>query len=187
MLSKYVTPKDIEDIKNASTFEQLLEVALRILGRMPNGSIGVCDPISTKSIPPKEKEANHIPEPYVRVCRKLMAEGYPIFDESIYYKKIEELKSKFFIANPGKEVCDDIVKKFFKPLLLTGKIKTLLILPNWELMYFLYWEESFATSNNIETITLPINWETTDNLGKVIKLPLPPSEKDTDAGNLRVA
>ncbi len=180
--SKYINHKDIEDIFNASNFSQPREVALRILERMPANVVGICDPISnhpTEAGFPTEKKETL----FAKTTRLLIENGYVVFDDRPFFKKINELKDIWFAENKNEEICKAIVKEFFEPLLETKKIKKLILLPNSENLYIPYWEASYGASvHDIKVEKLPFNWGETFDLQVLAGLNLPKEQSAPEAG-----
>lgn len=182
--SKHVRPEDIEAINTASNFTELFTVAERILGRMPQGVAGICDPISTSptSAGPAKKDPETL---FAKTTRVLIENNYVVFDDRPFFKKIAQLKDPWFQENPDKRTCSAIVEQFFKPLLATKKIITLLLLPDWELFYVPYWEEGHAKDYGIRIVRLPSTWAKSCDVGLLtnFKLTTEPSEQSGQREN----
>jgi hypothetical protein len=149
---KYFIEEDLEAIENSNSFLELQKVAVAVLERMPDPIIGLADPFSTSR---KDSDLTLFNKTTIELCNF----GVNLFNEIPFQKKIQDLKIDFFQKNPSKDICDSLTREFFGPLLETGKIKTLLCLPQYESFFGSYWMTEVAIRiKKIEIIYFPENF-----------------------------
>ena len=162
---RYFTEADLQAIKKANSFKELYIIAEAILKKMPERTVGVCDPLST----------SHVQDNLVifnKTIEALLDKGIAVFNEIPFEEKITELKEQWFVENKesDKKHCAPLIEDFFKPLLESKKITKLILLPNWQDKYLSYWEDSYAVRHNIPTVALPLDWTDHYNVEKVPSL-----------------
>jgi hypothetical protein len=156
----YITEADLLDIAAATTFVELCQIAKRILERMPDPVIGIADVFSDTLTTASLDVFNH-------TTNVLIEAGYSVFNEQPFQDKLEELKAKWFQKNHENH-CIPLAQEFFLPLLQTGKIKVLLLLPNWQDNYLSYLEDDVATKKGIKIIQLQSDWGTKTDKEKIM-------------------
>jgi hypothetical protein len=152
---KYFTQTDLEAIANANSFSELLAVALIILERMPAKVIGLCDPLSTS-------RKNDNQEKFRKTIEALCKYDLPIFNEIPFEKKIVELKDKWFAENKNQTHCLPQMEEFYKPILKTGRVKTMLCFPDWDTKFTSYWLNEEAIRAKVELIYFPRDFNQAD-------------------------
>jgi len=147
-------------IEAATSFSASAEIAKQVLNTipLPPGCIGVCDPISNK-------KANSLPamsHPFSlfnHTTQLFIDAGYPVFDERPFLSKLASLKETWFIKHSNEHFCKPLIEEFYLPLLETGRVTHLVLLPEWIAQYVSYWEEGYAATHKIKTIQLPDGWD----------------------------
>ncbi len=156
---KYFTEADLLAIENANSFKELSLPAEVVIKRMGNNVVGLCDHFSTT-----DKKDNTLI--FNTTTEKLIEAGVLLFNEIPFEKKILDLRNKWSLNKVGTS-CGPLREDFFRPLLKSGKIKTLLFLPNWELTYDSYWQNYEAMQNKISIVYLPYDWAEHYDISKI--------------------
>lgn len=125
--------KDYRDVSVATTFEQLLEIALVILSRIPDPVGIVCGPLTTGGL--GSLEANT--EEFKRRIGQLQQQGENIFNQMPFEPRMQKIKKTPYY-DPTR---DHLLEAFYGGLFKKERLKTLFIIPPGEKMsYGLNWE-----------------------------------------------
>lgn len=162
------TSEDLAAIAAATTFTELAEIAKNALGKVSDDVpvIGIADPISNQPTGNWEQTKPKL-QTFEQTTELLISAGYTVFDERPFLEKVCEIKEAWFIKHKNEHpgFCKGLVEEFFKPVLETGKIRQLLLLPEWISSYTSYWEEGYAAQHGIKIIELPFDWGKTTSSG----------------------
>ena len=137
---RYWEEQDFRDLRQASSFEELAEIGLRILRRMPQPIVQVCGPISsggtlntTQNIRRFQFAVSHIERQRINVFRQMPFE-----------EKIRELVDA---RTDRKGYCYKTLKLFYKPLFDSGLINRFYFIPNYIGSLGTEWEMNYAIKN----------------------------------------
>jgi hypothetical protein len=145
---KYYTSKQITSIKNATTYKELLNVALEILHVMPKPIVQVCGPISTGGLGSIEKNL----EVLDKTIKKLESQGYNVFGQIPYEGKMQEIKESY---SNNIEAGHALLEEFYFPILKAGFIEKFFFIYGWESSAGARWEREQVKKLNISAQNLP--------------------------------
>lgn len=142
----YWETQDLKQLKKAASFSDIGIVALRIQERMPNNIGQVCGPISTGG---KENRIINM-EIFSKTIEKLKRQKIKLYDQRPLESKIVEV-----ITHLGdKYSSNDLLTEIYKPLFISGKLKTVYFIHNWESSAGSCWEHELAKKQAINIIYL---------------------------------
>ena len=147
---KYWTLEDIQALDDAKTYNDLLVIALRILGKMPEFIIQMCGPISTGG---KGTVEANIAE-FDKAIYHFTNQGENVFDQMPFEVPMQRIKKDV------KGYDKRILNEFYLPIFKSGKIKKLIFLPDWKSSKGARWEHRQAKKLGIEIVHLKKNWQT---------------------------
>ena len=151
MRHHYWRSTDFEQVNHAQSYDDLLEVALRVIERTPAPIHQVCGPISTGGR--GSVQANL--EEFDRAI-EYFSQHVNVFDQMPFEHPMQRLK---------KTEDRDLMDVFYKPIFSSGEIDTLLFLPGWRSSTGARTEWEWADEHGIDKIELPEDWdERTDYL-----------------------
>ena len=168
---KYFDQSVLDVIKRATSFGELLDIALQVIEKMNGRIVGICSPISTKR---NERDNFSV---FNETNIAFEKAGVLVFNEIPFQEKIVELKNKWFAEHPEKMYCDPLITDFYKPILKTGKIVKLFTLPEYEHPYVPYWEDLEAHLLHIPTVLFPLGWEQHYDVTKIQGLEIPQAKQ----------
>lgn len=148
--SFYLTEKDIDKIKRAETFHDLVMIGYVILDRMNNPIIQICGQISTGGI--KSVEENL--EILAKAIDFLNKKGLNVFNQLPFERAFDKIMRNYKISGYDTP----ILEEFYGPIFEYGKIKTVYFLPGWRKSIGAQWEYKNAKKLGIKTISLSKNW-----------------------------
>ena len=138
---KYWKPDDLHRLSQVKTFEQMAEIGLTIIERMPQPLVQICGPISTGGAGSIKKNL----ERFKIATVNLESQHIPIFRQAVFEDKTAELIALRGLKNG---YCYDTLELFYRPLFESGLIKSLYFLPDWQSSLGTKWERKFAEDNN---------------------------------------
>lgn len=145
MLLSPWTNEDCMMLEVATTFENLNDIALKIITRMPQPLGQVCGPISTGGVGNLEGNI----AVFEQTIRKLKGEGRHIFDQLPFEKPMWRIIKTPYYRGP-----DHLLEAFYLPIFKSGYIKALYFIPNWQTSYGANWEHKLGKKLGIEIIYL---------------------------------
>lgn len=141
MTSKYYRPQDHRRMVTASSYQELYQVALGIIERMPEPIGLVSGPISTGGVGSRQENLAL----FSRYIAQLSWQGRNIFDQM----PMQEHFSRLLEAG-----VPDLLEHFYGTLLDSGLIRTMYQIPGWYTSTGAVWEADRATRNGITLIRL---------------------------------
>ena len=145
MRNHYWTPTDFRAVKQASSYEELLAVALRVMKQTPQPLHQVCGPISTGGLGNLEANLKEFDR-----AIEYFSKHVNVFDQVPFEGPMQELK---------KQETKSLMQTFYKPLFTSGYIHKLLFLPGWETSTGAQTEMRWAKKYGIAYIQLPTDWD----------------------------
>ena len=144
-MEKYWTPGDAQDVELAMTFEELQEIAMRIIVRMPQPLGQICGPLSSggHGSMALNLEAMRFQIIVLRAKRK------NIFSQLPFEKQMGIIKDLPYYKG-GAHLLD----AFYLPIFRSGLVKTLYFMDNWRSSYGAKWEHDRAEELGIEIVYL---------------------------------
>lgn len=126
------------ECEKATSFEELVVVALGELKKFKDGAELVCGPITTGgqgSVEANLAVFNKVIDHFVRVDR-------PIFSQMPYEGKIFLLRREWINKDPNRanEYYHGILERFYLPLIESGLIRTAWFIEGWESSVGAKWE-----------------------------------------------
>ncbi len=148
---KHWTEADKEWLAMATSFEELAEIALAVLGRFPGKVEMVSGPISTGGV--GSVEGNR--RVFARTIDGLVKDGHEIFDQWPFESKLAELSRAWLAQHPEDSYCYPILEDFYRVIFDGGKISTIHFIPGWETSTGARWEHDHCDRYGIERNYLP--------------------------------
>lgn len=146
----YWTEEDLKDTEKATTFTDLLKIAKRILERMDNLCMPIAmvsGPISTGgkgSITENLKELKHCIE------KLKQSTTFRVFDQLAFQNHIYRIKHSPLYKGSNRK----LLNQFFLSILISGRIRALYFLPDWESSEGCRYEHQHALELGIKIIYL---------------------------------
>lgn len=147
----YWKDRDLYLLKRAETFEEVKDVAVSVLQRMPNGLSQLCGPLSTGGDLKRNMEI------FKRCIVELRAQNLNPFDQAPLEIGLTRLKNKWDIVH-NNEYCMPILEVVYKAVFESGKIVRTYFLPNWETSFGSRWERAILYELGVEINEFPIQW-----------------------------
>ncbi len=123
-------------IAAAQTFEELTEIALRSLARVPGKVVIISGAISTGGF--NDRTKNLI---LFAVSIEIQDEqGVTVFSQMPYEIALGRLARKWHIDHPSETYCLPILDIFYTAIFGSGKIEAMYFLPNWRSSKGARWE-----------------------------------------------
>ena len=136
MDSNYWTEEDRRDLEMAKNYRDFSNIALRVLGRMPEPRGELSGPITTGGVGTVEGNLTRFGE----VIQRLQKDGIHIFDVMPFEMPIQEMRKK--LNHIGYDTV--LLNEFYLPLFESGLFRTVYFLPDWETSVGSRWEHEQA-------------------------------------------
>ena len=146
MRHHYWTPTDYQQISAAKNFDDLLVVANNVIARTPKPIYQVCGPISTGGAGSVEKNLEVFDQ-----AIEHFSNYANLFDQIPFEDPIQELK---------KTDKRDLLEIFYRPIIGSENIDTLLFLPDWRSSDGAQKEWAMGEKYGLRRVELPGNWKT---------------------------
>lgn len=140
-----LTAEDAAALESAVSFEELRDVALRVIARMPQPVSGVCGPITTGGAGSMEKNLERFEE----AIRRLQESGQRVFNQLPFEAPMQRIKSY-----PYYKSGNHLLETFYLPIFESGLIRQLYFLPGWESSFGATWEHGQAVRLGIKIVYL---------------------------------
>jgi hypothetical protein len=137
----YFDPQDHTELSVATTYDSLLNIAFRILGRMPAQVCMVCGPITTGGV---SRERNI--ERFNRAIDTLAMCGENVFTQMPFEGPMQCIREGKDPYHGGAE----LLNSFYLPIFRSGKVVRLCFLPDWQTSNGATWEHERAGELSIE-------------------------------------
>ncbi|MBI4992006.1 MAG: DUF4406 domain-containing protein [Candidatus Harrisonbacteria bacterium] len=134
-MEPYWLNQDIADVQAVNTFEELADLALRIIRRMPQPVAQVCGPITSGGLGSVEKNL----ERFQKTIDLLRDRGESIFNQMLFEQPMFRIK-----ATPYYQGGDQLLHKFYLPIFESGLVKILYFMSDWQSSYGAKWEHEQA-------------------------------------------
>lgn len=129
------------ELHRANSFEDLAEIVLRILARIPSKVDMVSGAISTGGYNNRRKNLKLFASSIVELDNKNRAiGGRTVLSQMPFEAKIGQLARRWHIKNPGRAYCEPILDVFYAAIFSSGQIHTMHFLPNWRSSRGARWE-----------------------------------------------
>ncbi|MFZ2150791.1 MAG: DUF4406 domain-containing protein [Candidatus Absconditicoccaceae bacterium] len=135
-------------IDKAQTYNELFDIAIDFIPRMPQPLIQFCGPISTGGKGLIESNLAELDKAILFFAVK----GVSIFDQIPFEEPMQRIKSSKQNYNY------DLLNQFYVPIFQSGYIKKFVFLPGWESSVGARWEHDWAKKYGIKIEYLPNNW-----------------------------
>jgi len=126
---RFWQPDHYQQLELCRTYEEMADLALTILDKMPQPVGMISGPISTGGFGMK----NNL-RIFSRAIEKI-SEKFTIFDQLPFEPKMCEI-----IVQKNKKYDRNLLERFYLPILRSGRIKILFFLPNWWQSKGSFWE-----------------------------------------------
>jgi len=134
-------------LDSTETFHDMLSIALKVLGRMPDPIVELCGPMSTGGAGTLEANMRR----YKAAVQVLHEEGFNVFDPTPFQKAMIRISGH--MENGVYNM--DILHIFYHGVFNSGYIKTAYFLPDWESSKGATWERGQLESLNVEILEFP--------------------------------
>lgn len=149
---RYWTDEDKADLEQAgASLPKMLEVAIRVAGRMPKGRHIVSGPITSGGM--GSRTANM--EVFGRAIERLIAEGKNVFSQTPFEKNMRKFHEYWAGTPKAKEYCWPIIEEFYGPLFDTGLFSTFHFLHGYESSTGARWEHDQCLKRGFAIDYLP--------------------------------
>lgn len=142
MPASTLTRKERGRLKRATTFEELLEVALLVIDRAKKPVGMACGPITTGG---KENPKDNM-KTLKKAIKMLSEMGASVFDQMPFENHMQRIK-----ATPYYRGGNHLLEIFYLPIFESGKITTLYFVSGWETSQGAMWEHEQAKRLGIKT------------------------------------
>ena len=143
--SQHLFPEEEYHIARARTFEELCDIALPILQRMPQPIIQVCGPISHGGVGSITENLRR----FEAVIEELGGQGLHVFSQLPFEGSMQHIKvTPYYMGD------DHLLETFYLPIFQSGFVRSLYFLPDWTISYGACWEYSHATRLGMEIVYL---------------------------------
>jgi hypothetical protein len=148
-IMKYWTEKDLLELKNARTFEDVGKIAIEIQNSMPDEIGHLCGPMSTGGLGNIEDNLINFENILIKLSQDYQMYNQLPLEDGIYriMKKLKETNS----YNP-----EDLLNAIYKPLFNSKKLKKVFFIHDWESSHGTTWENNYLKENrkDVELIYL---------------------------------
>lgn len=136
---------DYPEINAALTFEQLCQIALRIVRRLEAPVAMVSGPITTGGLGSIEKNIQRLDQ----VISELQSGGVSVFNQMAFEDSMQRIKATSYYKGGNH-----LLETFYLPIFESGLIQTIYFLPDWQSSYGATWEHAHATRLELACIYL---------------------------------
>ena len=147
------TEKLVAAVQTVESFPAVAEIALRVLKRMPTPVSQLCGPISTGGLGCRIQNERL----FARCVAKLRAEGLNPFNQMPLQIGFNRLVTEWQQTNGGG-YCWPIMEEVYRPIFVSGFVKTTFFLPGWETSTGTRWEREAVESLGIEAYEFDRDW-----------------------------
>ncbi|HBM45619.1 MAG: hypothetical protein UT05_C0005G0049 [Parcubacteria group bacterium GW2011_GWF2_38_76] len=154
-MEKYWKSSDLEDLEKAKTFEELADIAIRVIKRMPQPVVQVCGPMTTGGKSFKENM-----EFFENSIKFLRIKGFSVFNQIAF----EEAMHRIVKSDYPPVYCRELLEIFYGKILRSGLIKKTFFLPKWWGSRGAIWERMVSIHERIEILPFPQDWVSKINL-----------------------
>ena len=147
MKNPYWTADDTLAVKKVKTFQDLLEIALGILKKMPQPIQQICGPISTGGRGSMKENMFR----FKNAIDVLNENGWNVFDQLPFQEGMMIVSHHL---EDGK-YDTDILDIFYKGIFESGYVKKAVFLPEWQSSIGAKWEREIVTKLDLEVIEYP--------------------------------
>lgn len=141
-MSQYYEPEDYERMKDATTFEEMLQITFGIIERMPDRIIMVSGPITTGGLGSRDANIARFKE----TIAALENEGLAVFDQMPMEQHFWRIMEDTSYYRPNE---DHLLEAFYGQLFASGLIHTLFMMMGWRGSYGATWEHERARTCNL--------------------------------------
>lgn len=144
---------DEQALDEAQSFEEMAAIALKVIHKIRGHIHMVSGPISTGGVGTVPGNL-FVFERIIEILSK--EEGYGIFSQIPFQKKMDNLCQLWQKMNPEHIQCIPILENFYKPIFTSGKVSVVHFIHGWESSFGSRWEHDFCKKNTkIEIDYLP--------------------------------
>lgn len=138
--------KEITEAEKIAILKNLASGAIERLKELPQPVVRVSGPLTSGGFGYEENLRR-----FMLAQEKLNSQGYAVFNFESNYdeQQIAELK----IAD-----WKEIMKHYHNPIMATGLIKTVFMMPKWRESNGATWEHEFATELGLQIRPIPDSW-----------------------------
>ena len=139
----------------ASSFTELVPLAIAELYKFADGAEVVCGPISTGG---RGLETNF--QIFSNTIKVLQQEGKPIFSQIPYEERIFFFRQRWQESDPSRagQYYMPILEEFYHPIIQTGLIRKGWFIPGWESSFGARWEREQLIGMQAEICDLSEEW-----------------------------
>jgi hypothetical protein len=153
MYDEHWTDREAEALKKASSFEDLADVGVVILGRMGLQSkpvIQICGPMTTDGLGDLEKNMSR----FRRAVKQARQNDVFVFDQAVFQDAMIRLVGE----NPQPGYPMGILDVFYRRVFASGHIKGFLFFHDWHTSFGTRWEMEVAQEYGIDVRHYPAHW-----------------------------
>ncbi|MEK7567042.1 MAG: hypothetical protein AAB527_02840 [Patescibacteria group bacterium] len=133
-MHRYWTGDDIIEVEEAKDFTRLAQIALKVIGRIPDPIVQVCGPITSGGFASVELNL----KVFEMAIDSLERKGFNVFDQMPLENAMARIQKENY-TDPDKARVD-ILNQVYLPIFESGRIKMLAMLPGWQDSIGAVWE-----------------------------------------------
>ena len=122
-MNEYWKIEDKDELQKAVTYEELAQIALRILGRMPQPIAQVCGPISTGGLGSIEENMKVFQE----TIQGLVDKGVTVFNQMPFEEPMFRI-----VRPPYNKGQPQLLELFYLPIFESGFVNILYFMSQWD-------------------------------------------------------
>ncbi len=146
----YWQTEDYKELEQATSYAELVPVALSVIKRMPSPVAMLSGPVSTGGRGSIEENL-HLLSAAVDLA---YAKGVMVFDQNPFESKLHEIKASL----PSNGYAQAILDDFYLPIFESRLVSKMYFLPDWQTSTGATWERAQCERLSIEIIEYPPDW-----------------------------
>ncbi|MEK7185543.1 MAG: hypothetical protein AAB726_02905 [Patescibacteria group bacterium] len=146
------TPESVAQVRSATSFKEVADVALGILRVMPQPIFQVCGPMSTGGLGCREKNL----AVFFECVEELRNRGFSVFDQIPLQLGFDRLVEEWKKTNEG--YCVPILTAVYWRIFRSGFVKTAFFLPDWRTSWGTKWERRVVVRCGLDVCEFPPDW-----------------------------
>jgi hypothetical protein len=150
----YWTEDFRQAVNTCRSFDEMGEIAIRVLQSMPQPISQVCGPISTGGLGSRERNT----AVFVRCINELRKRQLNPFDQFPLQDAMTRLGEEWHRLHPQESYCMPLLDEVYQAIFASGLLKRTYFLPGWETSFGSRWERETLTRLGIEIHEFPREW-----------------------------
>ncbi len=149
-MQRIMTGDDHRRIREAKSFDDLLQVGLSLVVRLPKPTIQLSGPVTTGGYGSQQKNITAF-----RAATELFkTNGHTVFDFLVFQESMLRLIAD---VSPNR-YCTELLEVFFGGMIGSGHISAVHFLPGWERSTGSCWEREYCIEKKVPFFDFPNEW-----------------------------